>query len=166
MVLGQKKQKYCQMNELTEGDCWIGMTQASSSGFILATRVGKHTDQFISELINNTEGTTNCKHWHTDDWGGYERVLPPEVKHIIGAYQTQHKERTNGIVRQQIGRWHRRQNKFAKVWVQTEITVRLAIAYFNWIWVHSRKENTAAQRAELAIAPWSWNDLIIYPTLY
>jgi hypothetical protein len=53
-----------------------------------------------------------------------------------------------------------------RVWVQTEITVRLAIAYFNWIWVHSRKENTAAQRAELAIAPWSWNDLITYPTLY
>ncbi|MDE5109409.1 MAG: IS1 family transposase, partial [Trichodesmium sp. St17_bin3_1_1] len=106
------------------------------------------------------------KHWHTDDWGGYEQVLPPEVKHIIGAYQTQHKEGTNGIVRQQIGRWHRRQNKFGKVWVQTEITVRLAIAYFNWIWVHTRKENTAAQRAELAIAPWSWNDHYTYPTLY
>ena len=44
--------------------------------------------------------------------------------------------------------------------------MRLAIAYFNWIWVHSRKENTAAQRAELAIAPWGWNDLITYPTLY
>lgn len=24
-----KKQKHCQMNELTEGDCWVGMTQAS-----------------------------------------------------------------------------------------------------------------------------------------
>ena len=47
------------MNELTEGDCWIGMTQTSSHGFILATRVGKHTDQFIAELIANTEGTTN-----------------------------------------------------------------------------------------------------------
>ena len=69
-----------------------------------------------SELINNTEGTTNCKHWHTDDWGGYERVLPPEVKHIIGKDQTQQLERTNGIIRQQIGRWHRRQNKFGKVW--------------------------------------------------
>ncbi len=72
--------------------------------------------------------------------------------------------------------------KFGKLWQQTEVTVRLAfaergvsrIAYFNWIWVHSRKENTAAQRAELAfaercvssIAPWSWNDLITYPTLY
>ena len=55
------------MNELTEGDYWIGMTQASSSGLILATRVGKHTDQFIAELIANTEGKTNCKHWYTDD---------------------------------------------------------------------------------------------------
>ena len=119
MVLGKKKQKHCQINELTEGDCGIGMAQASSSGFILATRVGKHTDQFIAELIAYTEGTTNCKQWHTDDWGGYEGVGPPEVKHIIGTYQTQHKERTNGIVRQQIGRWHRRQNKFGKVWAHS-----------------------------------------------
>ena len=44
--------------------------------------------------------------------------------------------------------------------------MRLAIAYLNWIWVHSRKENTGAQRAELAIAPWSRNDLITYSTLY
>ena len=71
-----------------------------------------------------------------------------------------------GIIRQQLGRWHRRQNKFGKLWQQTEPTVRLARAYFNWIWVHSRKENTATQRVELAIAPWSWNDLITYPTLY
>ena len=153
------------MNELTEGDYWIGMTQASSSGLILATRVGKHTDQFIAELIANTEGKTNCKHWYTDDWGGYEGVLPPEVKHIIGAYQTQHKERINGILRQQIGRWHRRQNKFGKVWEQTKITIRLAIGYFNWIGVHGRKNNTAVQRVGLAFAPWSWNDHYTYPTL-
>ncbi|NET17746.1 MAG: hypothetical protein F6K08_35440 [Okeania sp. SIO1H6] len=58
----------------------------------MATRVGKHTDQLITELITNTEGKTNSKHWHTDHWGEYERVLPPEVKHIIGKDQTQHKE--------------------------------------------------------------------------
>ena len=57
-------------------------------------------------------------------------------------------EGTNGIIRQQLGRWHRRQNKFGKLWQQTEVTVRLARAYFNLIWVHSGKENTAAQRAE------------------
>ncbi|MDE5098674.1 MAG: hypothetical protein O4861_10160 [Trichodesmium sp. St16_bin4-tuft] len=31
--------------------------------------------------------------------------------------------------------------------------------------VHSRKNNTAAQRAGLAIAPWSWNDHYTYLTL-
>ena len=112
-------------------------------------RVGKHTDQFMEELIVNTEGKTSCKQWHTDDWGGYERILPPEVEHIIGKDQTQELERTNGIVRQQIGRWHRRQNKFGKVWAQAQITLRLAFA----------------ERCVSSIAPWSWNDLIIYPTL-
>jgi insertion element IS1 protein InsB len=141
------------------------MTQASSSGLILSARVGKHTDQFIEELIVNTEGKTGCKKWHTDDWGGYERVLSTEVTHIIGKEQTQQLERTNGIVRQQTGRWHRRQNKFAKVWEQTEATVRLVVSYFNWIWVHSRKGNTAAQRSRLATTPWSWHELITYPTL-
>ena len=68
-------------------------------------------------------------------------------------------------MRQQTGRWHRRQNKFGKVWQPTEITVRLIVSYFNWILVHSRQGNTAAQRAGLGSAPWSWNDLITYPTL-
>jgi insertion element IS1 protein InsB len=165
LVIRPKKQKRCQPNELTQGDCWIGIAQASSSGLILAARVGKHTDQFIEELIVNTEGKTNCKQWHTDNWGGYERVLTNEVTHIIGKDQTQQLERTNGIVRQQTGRWHRKQNKFAKAWQQTQATVRLVVSYFNWIWIHSRKGNTAAQRAGLAIAPWSWHDLISYPTL-
>ncbi|NEQ95068.1 MAG: hypothetical protein F6K25_32455 [Okeania sp. SIO2G4] len=62
------------MNELRAGDCWIGMTQGSSSGLILTGRVGKHTDEFIEELIVNTEGKTNCRQWHTHDWGGYERA--------------------------------------------------------------------------------------------
>ncbi len=98
---------------MTEGDCWIGITQASSSGLILAARVGKHTEDFIEKLIVSTEGKTDCKQWHTDDGGGAERVLPLEVQHIIGLYQTQQLERTNGIIRQQTARWHRQQNKFA-----------------------------------------------------
>ena len=62
------------------GDCWIGMTQATGSGLILATRVGKHTDEFIDQLVVNTEGKTNCVEWRTDGWGGYDRVLGSEVK--------------------------------------------------------------------------------------
>ena len=66
-------------------------------------------------------------------------------------------ERTNGIVRQQTGRWHRRQNKFSKLWEQTEITARLVVSYFSWIWQHSRTRDTAAQRARFSIQPWVWH---------
>jgi hypothetical protein len=81
------------------------------------------------------------------------------VQHHIGKDKTQRLERTNGIVRQQTGRWHRRQNKFGKVWEQTKITARLVVSYFNWIWRHSRFKSTAAQRAGLAAHSWSWHDI-------
>ena len=165
MVIRFKKQKQCTPTELDKGDCWIGLSLASSSGLILAACVGKHTDAFIEQLIINTEGKTECKHFNTDDWGGYERVLPPEIEHYIGKDKTQRLERTNGIGRQQTSRWHRRQNKFGKVWEQTKVTTRLVVSYFNWIWQHSRFKSTAAQRAGLTTRLWNWHDIATYPTL-
>ena len=79
------------------------MSLASDSGLILSARVGKHTDALIDQLVVNTEGKTSCKQWNSDNWGGYERVLPLEVQHYIGKDKTQRLERTNGIVRQQTG---------------------------------------------------------------
>ena len=96
---------------------------------VLAARVGKHTDELIEQLVISTEGKTDCKRFNSDDWGGYERVLPPSIQHYIGKDKTQRLERTNGIVRQQTGRWHRRQNKFGKVWDMTKITTRLVVSY-------------------------------------
>lgn len=72
---------------------------------ILAAYVGKHTDAFIEQWVINTKGKTHCKQFNTDDWGGYERVLLPEVEHYIGKDKTQRLERTNGIVRQQTGKY-------------------------------------------------------------
>ena len=92
------------------GDCWIALSLAQLSGLILCARVGKHTDELAIELVASTEGKTDCKEWHTDGWEGYERVLPDETEHYISKGLTQRLERTNGIVRQQTGRWHRRQN--------------------------------------------------------
>jgi insertion element IS1 protein InsB len=165
VVIRQKKQKQCEPTESEVGDCWIAMALADKSGLILAARVGKHTDRLLEELVVSTEGKTACKQWNSDAWGGYERVLPPEIEHYIGKDQTQRLERTNGIVRQQIGRWHRRQNKFSKLWEQTKVTTRLVVAYFNWIWLHSRFKNTAAQRAGLTDHPWSWQHLASVPTI-
>ena len=142
------------------------MSLANGSGLIMAARVGKHTDTLIEELITSTEGKTACKDWSTDNWGGYERLLPPEIEHYIGKDRTQRLERTNGIVRQQIGRWHRRQNKFGKLWEQSKVSARLIVSYFNWIWTHSRLHTTAAQRAGLTMPPWSWEELVSYPTFF
>jgi len=51
------------------------------------------------------------------------------------------------------------------LWEQTQVTLRLVISYFNWIWVHSRLGTTAAQRADLTSEPWTWRDIAVYPTL-
>jgi insertion element IS1 protein InsB len=107
------------------------LSLACSSGLILAACVGKHTDDLIEQLVINTEGKTQCKQFTTDDWSGYERVLPDEIHHHIGKDRTQWLERTNGALRQQTGRWHRRQNKFGKMGKQTKVTTRLAVSYFN-----------------------------------
>jgi len=133
---------------------------------ILSGRIGKHTDQLTVELVINTQGKTDCTEWHTDGWGGYERVLRDDrIEHYISKALTQRVERTNGILRQQTGRWHRRQNKFSKLWQQSEVTLKLVISYFNWIWQHSCLGTTAAQRAELTECSWTWNDIVTYPTL-
>ena len=165
MVVCGKKQKNCLPEELVAGDCWIALSLAQLNGLILSGRVGRHTDSLAIELVASTEGKTECKEWDTDRWQGYERVLPDEVNHYISKVLTQRLERTNGILRQQTGRWHRRQNKFAKVWNQTKVTLRLIITYFNWIWVHSRLVTTAAQRAELTTEPWTWLNIADYSTL-
>lgn len=128
--------------------------------------MGKHTDKLLQELVANTEGKTDCREWKTDGWGGYERVLGEEYGHQIGKKGTQRLERTNGILRQQTGRWQRRQNKFGKLWEQTKVTTRLVISYFNWIWVNSRLKTTAAQRAGLTEQQWTWDDLANYPTVF
>jgi IS1 family transposase len=110
MVVCSKKQKQCLPEELEAGDCWIALSLAQLSGLILAGRVGKHTDELAQELVTSTEGKTDCFEWDTDGWEAYGRVLPSEVDHYISKALTQRLERTNGIVRQQTGRWHRRQN--------------------------------------------------------
>jgi hypothetical protein len=118
------------------------------------------------ELLVSTEGKTDCDIWNTDGWGGYERVLSGDFNHQVGKKGTQRLERTNGILRQNTGRWHRLQNKFGKIWEQTKVTARLVVSYFNWLWKNSRLGTTAAQRARLTAWQWTWDDLATYPTVF
>lgn len=88
-----------------------------------------------------------------------------QLEYYISKALTQQSKCTNGIMRQQTGRWHRWQNKFGKAWQQMKLALRLIISYFDWIWQHTRLDTTAAQRAALASSPWTWHDFATYPTL-
>ncbi|MEM9009571.1 MAG: IS1 family transposase [Cyanobacteria bacterium P01_F01_bin.86] len=162
----KKKQKHCRDGEQSQGDCWIAISLDRQAGLILSARIGKHTDALLTELWVSTEGKTACKRWYTDGWEGYKRIFTEEINHTSSKKYTQKLERTNGVIRQQTGRWHRRQNKFSKQWERTKVTTRIVVGYFNWIWRHSRKKTTAAQRAELTDFAWRWDDIFTYPTLY
>ncbi len=72
-----------------------------------------------------------------------------EIGHYISKALTQRVERTNGTLRQQTGGWHRRQNKFGKLWNQTKVSLRLVISYFNWLWQHSCLGTTAASASRV-----------------
>jgi len=80
MVFCRKKQVRCLPGEDLIGDAWIGLSLDRESGLILSGRVGKHTDDFLKELIWNTEGKTDTTVWFTDGWKAYERQLSDEVE--------------------------------------------------------------------------------------
>lgn len=83
MVLCQKKQKYCEPEELSIGDSWIALSLATDSGLVLSGRIGKHTDELAQELIEHTKGKTACHHWQTNGWEGYSRHLTDKVSHQV-----------------------------------------------------------------------------------
>ena len=88
------------------------------------------------------------------------------IEHVIAKNHTQQLERTSGIIRQQLGRWRRWQNKFGKLWQQTEVTVRLAMATLIGCGFMVAKKILLPKELRNAIAFWSGNDLITFPTLY
>jgi insertion element IS1 protein InsB len=78
-----KKQQQCASGESKQGDCWIALSVAYNSGVIVSARVGKHTDTLLNELLVSNQGKTDCLVWKTDEWGGYDRILPEEVEHWL-----------------------------------------------------------------------------------
>lgn len=72
----------------------------------------------------------------------------------IGKDKTQQLERTNGIIRQQTRRWHRRQNKFGKVRGTNKDNYSISSKLLQLHWQHSRFKTTAAQQARLTTRGW------------
>jgi hypothetical protein len=65
-----------------------------------------------------------------DDWGGYERVLPPEIKHHIGKDKTQRCSCVlTALSGNKLGDGIGRRTSERKVWDMTKVTTRLVVSY-------------------------------------
>ena len=91
---------------------WLWHAIDHSTNTVVAFVLGKRTDEAFKELQALLEPLGITK-YYTDDWGAYERNLPPE-QHEIGKTNTQKIERKNLNFRTWIKRLARKTICFSK----------------------------------------------------
>ncbi len=91
---------------------WTWYAVEKNSGIIIAWHNGKRTDEDLQSLLNLMSNFPINK-YYTDDWGGYDRLLP-KSKHIVGKDETWKIERKNLNFRTHIKRLSRRTICFSK----------------------------------------------------
>ena len=96
-----------------------------STNTVVAFVLGKRTDEAFKELQTLLE-PLGIKKYYTDNWGAYERHLPPE-KHEIGKTNTQKIERKNLNFRTWIKRLARKTICFSKLEIMHDTVIGLLI---------------------------------------
>ena len=91
---------------------WTWYAMDKNSGIILAWVNGKRTNKSFEKLLKLLEDTP-IKHYYTDDWGAYSRLLPKSM-HTIGKDLTWKIERKNLNFRTHIKRLNRKTICFSK----------------------------------------------------
>jgi len=104
---------------------WLWPAIDHNTGKILAYTLGDHQDEVFLKLKELLEpfGVTR---FYTDDWGAYERHLPPE-QHTIGKANTQKIERKHLTLRTRIKRLVRKTIGFSKLDKMHDIVIGLFI---------------------------------------
>ena len=104
---------------------WLWHAIDHNTGKILAYTLGDHKDDVFLKLKKILEpfGITR---FYTDDWGAYERHLPPE-QHTIGKANTQKIERKHLTLRTRIKRLVRKTICFSKLDKMHDIVIGLFI---------------------------------------
>ena len=104
---------------------WLWHAIDHNTGKILAYTFGERTDEVFLKLKELLEpfGITR---FYTDDWGAYERHLPPE-QHTVGKANTQKIERKHLTLRTRIKRLTRKTICFSKLDQLHDIVIGLFI---------------------------------------
>lgn len=104
---------------------WLWHAIDHATGAVLAYVLAPHQDKALVILMNLLIpfGITR---FFTDAWGGYERILDPEI-HVIGKQNTQKIERKHLTLRTRIKRLARKTICFSKSILMHDIVVGLFI---------------------------------------
>jgi insertion element IS1 protein InsB len=111
--------------ESKDNQRWLWHAIDHNTGVILAYVFGNRTDAAFLKLKSLLEpfGITL---FFTDDWGAYERHLPPE-QHVVGKRNTQKIERKHLTLRTRIKRLARKTICFSKLEKMHDIVIGLFI---------------------------------------
>lgn len=110
---------------------WLWQAIDSKTGTVLAYVFGKRDDATFQQLQALLEPfPITC--YYTDDWGSYQRHLPPE-QHHIGKRYTQRIERTHLTLRTRIKRLARRTLCFSKLESLHDTVIGLFINRYGFV---------------------------------
>lgn len=104
---------------------WLWHAIDHASGEVLAYVFGVRKDKVFSQL-KSLLMPFGIKHFYTDDWGTYERRIPPS-QHTIGKNNTQKIERKHLTLRTRIKRLARKTICFSKLEKIHDIVIELFI---------------------------------------
>ena len=104
---------------------WLWLAIDHETRVILAYAFGPRADKVFMVLKRLLE-PFQITNFYTDDWGGYERCLPPE-KHTISKKNTQAIERKNLTLRTRVKRLCRKTICYSKSEKMHDIVIGLVI---------------------------------------
>ena len=104
---------------------WLWHAIDHDTGEVLAYILGKRKDEVFTKLKALLE-PFGIRHYYTDDWGAYERLLNKDSHHI-GKRNTQKIERKHLTLRTRIKRLARRTICFSKLEKMHDIVIGLFI---------------------------------------
>ena len=111
--------------ESKENQRWLWHAIDHDTGTTLAYAFGKRTDEVFLKLKDLLK-PFGVKQYFTDDWGAYERNLPPS-RHVVGKRNTQTIERKHLTLRTRIKRLARKTICFSKLEKMHDIVIGLFI---------------------------------------
>lgn len=111
--------------ESKDNQRWLWHAIDHGTGEVLAYVFGKRKDKVFVQL-KSLLAPFGIKHFYTDDWGAYERKIPP-LQHTISKCNTQKIERKHLTFRTRIKRLARKTICFSKLEKMHDIVIGLFI---------------------------------------